>query len=358
MRWPTARKRWSLKRASMKPSTSANRWSLSASDASLRFSNRYSPAGLFTTSRGLASCSSSRPWQSRTGSAAEISNRPNLMLDEPALRTRTASDAGMTSTRLARPRPVADLRHVVAVLAYVARMLDQCIAELLLHMRGFGRKPWHALDRLDREVVAVELVEHDHVERRRRGAFFDEAADMQAGMVGAVISQAMDQGGIAVIGENHGLVAREQAVEVAMADPMRMLLLRLQRHEVNDIHDADLQIRQRFAQQIDGREGLQRRHVAGAGHHDVGLAARVLRARPGPDADAGIAMRGGIFHRKPLRRRLLAGDDHVDTVIGALAEMFAQDFHHAAVLREMHIVRFGRLHPDAFGRLEHGIEPV
>src|SRR6478609_5906033 len=125
----------------MKPSTSANRWPLSASDASLCVSKRSPPAGLFTTSRGFASCSSSRPLQSRAGSAAAMSNRPNLMLDEPELRTRT--DTVMTSTRLARPDPVADFRHVLAVFAHIVRMFDQFVAELLLHLRGPGRQTRH-----------------------------------------------------------------------------------------------------------------------------------------------------------------------------------------------------------------------
>src|SRR2546423_19784 len=234
MRWPTALTQPLPKRSSMKPSTSANRWPPSASDASLCVSNSVSPEGLLATSRGLASCSSSRPLQSRTGSVAEISNRPNLMLDEPALRTSTASDDGMMSTRLARPDPVADHRHVLAMLAHVTRMRDQNVAELLFHLRGLGGETRHAFDCLDREVIAVELVEHDHVERRGRGAFLGKAAHMHAVMVGAVIGQPVDQIRITVIGEDDRLVRCEQAVEVAIAQAVRMLLLRLQRHEVDD----------------------------------------------------------------------------------------------------------------------------
>ena len=48
------------------------------------------------------------------------------------------------------------------------------------------------------------------------------------------------------------------------------------------------------AQQIDGGQRLQRRHVAAAGHHHVGLAALVV-ARPLPDADAG----GAVLDRPP-----------------------------------------------------------
>ena len=70
-----------------------------------------------------------------------------------------------------------------------------------------------------------------------------------------------------------------------------MLVLRLQRHQVDDVDDADLQVRKRLAQQIDRGKRLQRRHVAGAGHHHVGLAHHRLVAGPLPDADARVAMR-------------------------------------------------------------------
>jgi hypothetical protein len=42
----------------------------------------------------------------------------------------------------------------------------------------------------------------------------------------------------------------------------------------------------------------------------------------------------------------------------ALAEMFAQDLHYPAILRQMNVVGFDPLHPDPFGDLEHRIEPV
>ena len=73
-----------------------------------------------------------------------------------------------------------------------------------------------------------------------------------------------------------------------------------------------------LAQQLDRGERLERRHVAAAGHDDVGLAPLIV-ARPLPDADAGRAVLHRLIHRQPLRRRLLAGDDDVDVVAAAQA---------------------------------------
>ena len=42
-------------------------------------------------------------------------------------------------------------------------------------------------------------------------------------------------------------------------------------------------------------------------------------ARPVPDADARGAVLDRLVHRQPLRRGLLAGDDHVDVVAAAQA---------------------------------------
>ena len=92
-----------------------------------------------------------------------------------------------------------------------------------------------------------------------------------------------------------------------------MLLLRLQRHQVDDIDEAHLQFRQVAAQQVDGGERLQRRHVARRRQDDVGLAVVVI-AGPFPDADAGRAVLDRRVHAEPLQLRLLAGDDDVDEI--------------------------------------------
>ncbi len=67
----------------------------------------------------------------------------------------------------------------------------------------------------------------------------------------------------------------------------------------------------------DGGQGFHGGHVAAAGHHHFGTAF-VVRG-PLPDAQPGGAMRDGLVHGEPLRRRLLAGDDQVDVVAAAQA---------------------------------------
>ena len=92
----------------------------------------------------------------------------------------------------------------------------------------------------------------------------------------------------------------------------------LQLHQIDDIDDPDLQLGRVLAKDVDGGQRLQRRHVAAARHHHVGLAATVV-AGPLPDAEPGGAMLDRLVHRQPLRRRLFAGHDDVDVVSAAQA---------------------------------------
>ena len=105
-------------------------------------------------------------------------------------------------------------------------------------------------------------------------------------MVGSPVGQPVDQPGIAVKGEDDRLVGGEERVEfrgrTARADARS--------RGCSVIRSTTLTTRifssgRCAAQQIDGSQRLQRRHVAGAGHHDVRLAAFVV-AGPFPDADA------------------------------------------------------------------------
>ncbi len=70
-----------------------------------------------------------------------------------------------------------------------------------------------------------------------------------------------------------GLVRGEQDVEVLVAQAVGMLALRLEGHQVHDVDDADLQVGKVLAQHLDGGQRFERGHIAGAGHHYVGVAA-------------------------------------------------------------------------------------
>ena len=143
-------------------------------------------------------------------------------------------------------------------------MLDQLVADRLLHI-GRGRaQPRHPIDHVAHQVETVEPIAHHHVERRGRGAFLLEAAYMEIVVVAPLVGQPVDQRRIAMIGENHRFGWGKQRVEILIGQAMRMLPFRLQCHQVHHIDHAHLQIGQVLAQQIDRRQRLHRRHVAAA----------------------------------------------------------------------------------------------
>ena len=101
-----------------------------------------------------------------------------------------------------------------------------------------------------------------------------------------------------------------------------------------------------LAQQVDGGERLERGDVAGAGQHDVGLAAGVAR-RPRPRCRCPrVQCSTASSIVSQLRRRLLAGDDDVHVVAAA----------QAVVGDRQQRVGVGRqVHPDHLGLLVHDV---
>lgn len=127
--------------------------------------------------------------------------------------------------RTGSPCPVPDFWHILAMFTDIGEMLLQLAAQAFDHMTGPFLQARHALDRLDGEVVAVELVQHCHVEGRRGRAFLNETSNMDVLMVGAFIGQPVDEVGVAVIGEDHRPLGGEHPVEILVGNPVRMLIL-------------------------------------------------------------------------------------------------------------------------------------
>ena len=149
------------------------------------------------------------------------------------------------------------------------------------------------------------------------------AAHVDVPVIGAAIRQPVNEPGIAVIREDHRLVAREQRVELLVAESVRMLALGLQPHQIDDVHHPNLQFRNRASEQRDRGQRFQCRHVTGSRHHQIGLTI-VIVARPVQRPIPAAQCRAAAVHVQPLRRRVLSRDDDVDVVATAQAVI-----HHA-----------------------------
>ena len=176
------------------------------------------------------------------------------------------------------------------------------------------RQARHPVDRVDGELETVNPVEHGHIEGRRGGALLLVAADVQALPVGPPVRQLVDQGRIAVVGENDGLVRREDPVEVPGRQAVRVFAGVLEPHQVHHVDHPDLQSRGTGLQQFRGGDRLDRGHVPGAGQHDVGFLAGDFGAGELPDSQAALAVVRGVGGAQPGRRGLLAADHDVDVV--------------------------------------------
>src|SRR5580704_6823069 len=247
---------------------------------------------------------------------------PNLSEEEPLFSASTFNSGSASVMHCPAeaslshgPTPIADFRHVVTVLADI-----ELVA---LHRRPVTRgrfvqliaKSRNSVDGVQRELKAVEIVEDNHIKRRRGGALLPVATHMNIVMILPPVGQLVHHRGIAMESEDHGLVGREQLVEILILQTVGMLGSRLQHHQIHHIDDADTNIRNIPAQKGNGGERLQRRHVTGTCHDNVGIAGIV--AGPLPDTRAGGAMTNCRINVEPLPLRLFAGDDQIDVVAAA-----------------------------------------
>src|SRR5713226_5187385 len=114
------------------------------------------------------------------------------------------------------PSPVLDLWNIIAVLVHILLVLHQLVAQELLEMGAYALQFGHAIHYVAGKMVAIEVIHHRHVERRRGCALFLVSADVQAIVTSTTVSEPMDQPGISVIGEDDRLIGGEHGIEFAI----------------------------------------------------------------------------------------------------------------------------------------------
>lgn len=109
--------------------------------------------------------------------------------------------------------PLRDLGHVDAVLPYIGAVIEQPVAQQLLHMAGLITQTRYTVNRIGCETTAVKPVEHRHVERGGGGSLLPIAVHMETVVIRALVDQPMDDPWITMKGEDHRLVAGEDGIE-------------------------------------------------------------------------------------------------------------------------------------------------
>src|SRR5271157_2364051 len=121
------------------------------------------------------------------------------------------------------PAPVTDLRDILAMLANEFLVLDQLVAQRLLHVTGPRLKLWQAVDRVTHQMEAIHLVQHRHVEGCCDSAFFLVAPNVQVMVVCSPVSEPVDQPWVTVERKDDWLVEREESIELRVRKPVRVL---------------------------------------------------------------------------------------------------------------------------------------
>src|SRR4051812_16777632 len=108
------------------------------------------------------------------------------------------------------PDPVAHFRHVFAPLDDVQLVVRQLTAHQLPQVGGPIAQLRNTVYRLHNQVEPIQIIAHDHVERRRRRTLLLIAAHVNIVMIRTPVSEAMNQPWITMEGKDHGLVSRKQ----------------------------------------------------------------------------------------------------------------------------------------------------
>src|SRR5260370_17398757 len=112
-------------------------------------------------------------------------------------------------------------------------------------------------------MVTAELVDYRHIEGRRGGAFLNISSHVEAARPGAMMDQLMDHTGIAGESEDYRRLVGEDAAELLFVESMRMVVVRLQGEQIDDVHHAHAQVGRFLAQQPGGRHHLLSGDVSG-----------------------------------------------------------------------------------------------
>ena len=111
-----------------------------------------------------------------------------------------SGDRHIHAGRAQAPFPIADLQHIFAVLADVARVLVQLVLDDYSEVSGLRAQTRHSINDEFDQMKAIQFVEHRHVEGRGRRSLLPVTTNMQIVMVGPTVGQLVNQRGIAVVG--------------------------------------------------------------------------------------------------------------------------------------------------------------
>src|SRR6516225_8429732 len=118
-------------------------------------------------------------------------------------------------------------------------------------------------------METIEVVQHTHIKRCGCRSLFFVTVHVEVLMVIPPVSETVNEPGITMKRENDRLVRCEQRVESMVGQTVRVHASRLESHQINNVDNAYLQLRCVPAQNLDGCQCLEGRHIAATGHHHI-----------------------------------------------------------------------------------------
>src|SRR5580700_747014 len=135
----------------------------------------------------------------------------------------TGRDSLMRPTRsLERPLPIRDVRRIHAELPCVVFTCDLLVEQRLAGARPGNAEPRHTVDCVDGEAEAVGLIANRQFQRRVDVALLLIAAHVYVVLVRPVVSEPVDEPWVSVEIVDNRLVRREEGLELAVCQPVRM----------------------------------------------------------------------------------------------------------------------------------------
>lgn len=113
--------------------------------------------------------------------------------------------------------------------------------------------------------------------------------------------------------EDDRLIVGEDGGVFGIGKSMRMVAIRNQLEEIDDVDEADLDGRKVFSQERRGREGFLGHNIPARGYYQVRLPSSTIRS-PIPHSDTLGAMYDGVLHAEVLQMILFVRDDDIDIV--------------------------------------------
>src|SRR5260370_25454069 len=182
-------------------------WTARCPIASMPSADRTALASLLSSSLPSAT-SNSRSKRTWSSSSTTLSLRE---LD-PALRTRTRNG-------LLRPGPIENFRRVLPVVARVLTRVQSLVDHLLANVSRLRAERWDPIDDVHHEVIAIDVVQHRHVEGLGGRALLLVAAGVGVRVIGAAVGQTGGQPRLVGVCESHRILARERFVTPPLLPP-------------------------------------------------------------------------------------------------------------------------------------------